>query len=125
MTAPAIEISSQVPAGALLDRLRAEIEQLAFSADGLQDVVGGLAVRLEGEERSLFVDKIQDLDLLVQRLQGLAGFLHTLQDVVPPDWSIDATSALARLTLGSQAALLGGQPVQPKPQADNGDFFVF
>ncbi len=124
MTAPAIDISL-VPAVVLFERLRAEIEQLAFSADGLQDVVGGLAARLEGEELSLFINKIQDLDLLVQRLQGLAGFLHTLQDAVPSHWAVDVTSALERLTLGSQAALFGGRPAEPKSQADNGDFFVF
>ncbi len=120
--------SQVIPATELLARLRTEMVEIASAADGLQGLVGGLAVHLDGEERNLFMIRVQDLDLLVQRLQGMAAFLHALEPSVPAEWTLDPAEALSGLLLSEQARALGGGGANPSKKhtpEDAGDFFVF
>jgi hypothetical protein len=54
------------------------------------------------------------VDLLTQRLAGLAAFLRTLADVAPADAVADVHAAVMHLTLAEQARRLVG----PAERAD-------
>lgn len=72
-----------------------------------------------------YLQALQSVDHIEQKLRGIAGFLADLAQAAKPDWQIDAQTALAAITLADLAARLKGQPPHPEPAAAAGDYELF
>jgi hypothetical protein len=106
-----------------------EVHSLAESANNLQTlicdtVVPGLVDNVAHQR------EIQAVDLLVQRLQGVAAFVGALAGLTPLDWHVDAASAAAtvrlsdladRLAAASLVTTATGRP----DDADSGELELF
>jgi hypothetical protein len=95
--------SDDVRMADLLDRMAAEFLDLSVIAESLQ----GLPSRFEHFDPSSVV-LLQGMDLLAQRLQGLAAFSQALSGLTPPEWQLDVAPAAALITLSDLQNRLAG-----------------
>jgi hypothetical protein len=66
-----------------------------------------------------YLQALQGIDHIEQKLCALAGFLADLATTASPDWQLDAHPALAALTLSDLAARLAGDTVHaPRHDGD-------
>jgi hypothetical protein len=84
-----------------------ELTDLARLSDRLQSSIARLTAGL-GPPDAGFVTEVQAVDLLSQRLDGLAAFLRSLAASTPPDVTADVHAAVMGLTLAEQARRLSG-----------------
>lgn len=102
----------------------AELGDLARLADQLQQVFGRVALGF-GAVDAQFVTDAQAADLLSQRLDGMAAFLHALAAAVPAAAVVDVEAAVAGLTLTEQARRLTGPHTARDEAPASGDLFMF
>ncbi|HZZ33728.1 MAG TPA: hypothetical protein VFE10_17230 [Phenylobacterium sp.] len=84
-----------------------ELADLARLSDRLQSSILRLTVGL-GPLDAEFVTEVQAVDLLSQRLEGMAAFLRSLAASTPCDATTDVHAAVMGLTLADQARRLSG-----------------
>jgi hypothetical protein len=108
-----VEAMNQTGAGPeslqnVLARLGAECAELGQLAEQLQAVLGPALLRIVDDADCH--RNVQSLDLMAQRLAGVAAFLTALRAQVPPAWSADADAAARGVTLSELARRLRGEP---------------
>ena len=101
-----------------------ELADLARLSDRLQSSVARLTADL-GPPDSGFLTEVQAIDLLSQRLEGMAAFLRVLAASAPTHVMTDVHAAVMGLTLAEQARRLSGAPAQPAEPADDGELQLF
>jgi hypothetical protein len=94
-----------------------ELADLARLSDRLQRSIARLTADL-GPPDSGFLTEVQAVDLLSQRLDGMAAFLRVLAAAAPTNVTTDVHAAVMGLTLAEQARRLSGPNA---PQAEAGD----
>ena len=94
----------------VLSRLGAECADLAELAERLQSVLAPALLYL-AEDVDSHRD-VQSLDLVAQRLAGMAMVLDALHEQVPSAWQTDVEAALRGVTLLEQATRLRGEAVE-------------
>jgi hypothetical protein len=101
-----------------------ELADLARLSDRLQQSVARLTADL-GPPDSGFLTEVQAIDLLSQRLDGMAAFLRVLAASAPTNVMTDVHAAVMGLTLAEQARRLSGAHPQPAEPADDGELQLF
>lgn len=84
-----------------------ELADLARLSCGLQSSIARLTANL-GPPDSGFLTEVQAVDLLSQRLEGMAAFLRVLAASAPINVTTDVHAAVMGLTLAEQARRLSG-----------------
>jgi hypothetical protein len=119
MTAQALSTSDFLPEDGhvppVAQTLRAvalEVKDLALLTDRLQTLIG-VALVFDGSTHADHMREFQAIDLLVQRLQGVAIFMQSLSDLVPLGWRLSVGEAAARVPLTDLARRLSGLPDPP------------
>jgi hypothetical protein len=110
------------PLSQVLTLAAVELSDLARSGEALEHLVVRLAPK-EGAAQSLLCE-VQGVDLFVQRLAGLAGFVRGLSQAVPAEVTVDILAAVHDLTLTDQAQRLVGCPRHAEEEA-RGDLLLF
>lgn len=87
---------------ALLCSVGDEIADVRLRLDGLAEFTSGLIAKAPEADRLAALERAQEYDLLVQRLDGLAGLVAALGAGVPVDLALHA------LTLSDLTERLGG-----------------
>jgi hypothetical protein len=109
-------------APSLLAALAAEIRDVRAGVDRMSTLVSDLVRRLPVDDRAEALTDAQALDVLIQRLDAVAGVLHGLSD---GQTSADAVSAVL---LADVAVRLKGETA-PRPVAHppvtSGDLLLF
>lgn len=104
----------------LLATLGTEFRDLGVLAESLQD----LPSRLGGSGcDSATIVAAQGLDVLAQRLHGLAAFSIALAATVPAEWRLDTTAAASLVTLSDLQRRLTSSALEPSLQPDEADGF--
>ena len=109
-------------APSLLAALAAEIGDVRSGVDRMSALVSDLVRRLPVEDRAEALTDAQALDVLIQRLDAVAGVLHGLSD---GQTSADAVSSVL---LADVAGRLGGQSASRAATlspAPSGDLLLF
>jgi hypothetical protein len=92
--APVCMEAAATPVADLLARMADEFRELSGVAETLQDLPARLG-RLDASGVML----AQTIDMLSQRLHGLAAFSEALSALMPASWHVDPTPAAALITL--------------------------
>lgn len=100
-----------------------ELADLARLSDRLQQSIARLTAKL-GPPDAGFLTEVQAVDLLSQRLDGMAAFLRVLAAGAPEDVTADVHAAVMGLTLAEQARRLSG-PHEPTEAAAHGELQLF
>lgn len=93
------------PLSESLDLVAREVTDLVTVGDQLQDLISRLAAAAGRVDPAAMMEA-QAVDLLSQRLAGLADFLRALANAAPADVAADIDKALRVLTLTAQAQRL-------------------
>ncbi len=93
----------------LLQAFEAELYDLARLAESAQSTLSNALLHAAGDADCH--REAQMLDLLTQRLYGMAGFLTTLAPGIPPVWQVDTTEAVKTVSLRHLADRLNGVQV--------------
>ena len=101
-----------------------ELADLARLSDRLQKSIVRLTADL-GPPDSGFLTEVQAVDLLSQRLDGMAAFLRVLAASAPTNVTTDVHAAVMGLTLAEQARRLSGPNAAPAEAADCGELQLF
>jgi len=104
-----------------------ELSDLARMGDDLQGVVARLAAQAGCRDAELMAEA-QAVDMLSQRLTGMAAFLSALASAAPQGVTTDVHAAVMDLTLAEQARRLSGPPPEVATQtllALSGDVTLF
>jgi hypothetical protein len=120
MSASASQPSALMPVPALLERVSAELKEMAAEVNRLHPLAGANAVATPDPD---YLQALQGIDHIEQKLRALAGFLAALTPAAAPAWQLDAQKALAALTLSDLATRLAGDTVH-EPSRD-GDCELF
>lgn len=105
-------------ASSLMAALAAEIGDVRAGVDRMSALVSDLVRRLPVEDRAEALTDAQALDVLIQRLDAVAGVLHGLSDGQTP------IAAVAGVRLTDVADRLQGQ-TPPRAPAGSGDLLLF
>ena len=113
----------QRPIAELLVYVGLELRSLCSAANSVEATVEDL---IEGgsSHRPETIKGLQELDRLIQHMDGLADYLGALADATKGAGSIDPTAARKVLKLARQRQLLAGEhdaPPAPAPAADEDD----
>jgi hypothetical protein len=95
------------PLASALERTTRELRAIASSVDIVEHAVGAMLATNAPSGES-HIQKLQSLDLIRQRVAGVADFLDALIEKVPETWRIDAEGPARFVTLADMAARLGG-----------------
>lgn len=111
-------------APALLAALAAEIGDVRAGVDRMSTLVSDLVRRLPAEDRAEALTDAQALDVLIQRLDAVAGVLHGLSD---GQTSADAVSTvlLADVAVRLKGGTPASSPVAAHPPPASGDVLLF
>lgn len=101
-----------------------ELADLARLSDRLQGSIARLTADL-GPPDSGFLTEVQAVDLLSQRLEGMAAFLRVLAATAPQDVTTDVHAAVMGLTLAEQARRLSGALPDAETPASGGELQLF
>ena len=107
-----------VDAPTLLAALAAEIGDVRAGVDRMSALVSDLVSRLPADDRAEALTDAQALDVLIQRLDAVAGVLHGLSD---GQTSADAVSTVLLSDVAER--LRGDAPV--RTPATSGDLMLF
>ena len=99
--------SAMRPFAASLDMVAREVADLADLADQVQALIVRLAGGAGAADAVVLIEA-QAIDLLSQRLGGLAAFVRALAEAAPQDLPADVAHAVSALTLAEQARRLSG-----------------
>jgi hypothetical protein len=105
------------PLGDVLEAASNQMEELAAHCCRLQDALGPFLVHGVPVEA-------QTLDLVTQRLAGMALFLGELSARLPPEITVNAAAAARPVQLSDLATLLSLEPQLPS-QASAGELDLF
>jgi len=111
--------------GEVLRAVGQELADLGRLASDLQTVLSPAEAWAARNRAAL--DRLQSLDALTQRLEGMSEFLRILAPTVPAHWPCDAARAAESLTLSGLARRLG-RPVGaacPPPDIAAGECELF
>ncbi len=89
----------------ILARVEAELSDLAACVDDLHkivEIVGDEVIR----DKAKFYHSAQSIDIVEQRLSGLAHFVSELANMTPAHWSVDCHVAASKLKLSALAKQL-------------------
>lgn len=112
------------PVADVLRAVEWELADLGRCAVAQQEGLAPLLRLTSGDHEA--IRGIQDLDLLSQRLNGLAEFLGALALLLPDGCDCDADAAAAVLTLSDQKRRLGSaSDASPTPDAAAGTLELF
>jgi hypothetical protein len=118
--------SAAEPISDVLERVRAELEDIARRIDSNQALIAK-STWDAGANDADYVKAMQDADLSSQRIAGIAGFLRLIGDAAHPNWRVDTGTASGTLTLTELIRTIGsaGSAIEPKDKNDAGavDFF--
>ena len=95
------------PVVTALSAVAREVAQMAAVSDELQVLISAALVA-DGSSSAEHLREFQAIDLLVQRLQGVATFMEGLAARASPDWRIDVNGAAAAVPLSDLARRLTG-----------------
>jgi hypothetical protein len=115
------------PLGDTLDAVASEVTDLALISDRLQALIS-VALIADGTSNSDHMREFQAIDLLVQRLHGVAVFLGALARDTPCEWRANAAAAATDVALTDLALRLTGASLKPVEQAEpdsSGDLELF
>ncbi|THD59932.1 hypothetical protein [Phenylobacterium sp.] len=101
-----------------------ELADLARLSDRLQTSIARLTAD-RGTPDSGFLTEVQAVDLLSQRLEGMAAFLRVLAASAPTNVTTDVHAAVMGLTLAEQARRLSGAQPAPAALVDDGELQLF
>jgi hypothetical protein len=101
-----------------------ELADLARLSDRLQRSIARLTADL-GPPDAGFMTEVQAVDMLSQRLDGMAAFLRVLAAAAPPHVTTDVHAAVMGLTLAEQARRLSGAHAPPAEAAAEGELQLF
>ena len=99
-----LDAGAALELGRILRAVGEEVADLGKMACGLQESLSPSEFGPGWGRAAL--DRLQALDILTQRLDGIAGFLHALAPTLPADWLCDATRAAEAMTLADLARRL-------------------
>jgi hypothetical protein len=105
------------PLGDVLEAASSQMEELAAHCCRLQDALGPFLVHGVPVEA-------QTLDLITQRLAGMALFFGELSTRLPPEITVNAAAAARPVLLSDLATLLSLEPLLPG-QASAGELDLF
>ncbi|PSJ50131.1 hypothetical protein, partial [Pseudaminobacter soli (ex Li et al. 2025)] len=113
MSAPASQPSTPAltPAAELLHRVSAELTAMAVDVNRLHPLAAAHTATAAGSATAPdpdYLQALQGIDHIEQKLRALAGFLAAIAETAPPDWQLDAHQALAAITLADLATRLAG-----------------
>jgi len=111
------EPAAQRPLAESLDLVAREVTDLVAVGDQLQELISRLAVAA-GQVDPAAMMEAQAVDLLSQRLSGLAAFLRALAEAAPAGVAADIDKALRVLTLTEQAQRLSNPATAPTDEGD-------
>jgi hypothetical protein len=106
---PPVEID-EAPAEGVAQTLMAvalEVRDLARMSDRLQTLIS-TALVFDGSAHADHLREFQAIDLLVQRLHGVAIFVESLSELTPPGWRLNTGIAAAEVPLTDLARRLSG-----------------
>jgi hypothetical protein len=103
----------------LLTAVSDELAEIRAQVDGLSGLTSELMGYCPPEKLSGVMARIQDFDLLIQRLDGLSGLSAALGAGVPMD------TALQVLTLTDQSNRLSPGATQASADKASGDLMLF
>ncbi|MGO9674984.1 MAG: hypothetical protein ACLPSF_12600 [Methylocella sp.] len=112
------------PMGDVLARVAHELNHLSGRIVHVETLVGPLVLTAAPRDADL-VHRIQDLDHIRQKVEGLADFLSALALVAPGDCLVDANGAARLLTLADLAARLTLSDESVAPGAAFGECEMF
>jgi len=104
--------SADRPLGDTLDAVASEVTDLAIISDRLQALISAALVA-DGTTNADHMREFQAIDLLVQRLHGVAAFLVALARETPSEWRANAAAAAADVALTDLALRLTGAAPAP------------
>jgi hypothetical protein len=122
MSAAASPPSALTPVPALLERLSAELADMAADVNRLHPLAAHGNVAATAPDPA-YLQALQGLDHIEQKLRALAGFLADLAPTTSPTWQLDPHHALAALTLADLATRLAGHT--PPEATNDGDCELF
>jgi hypothetical protein len=93
------------PLGDVLARVAHELNHLTARLQHVETMVGPLVVGVAPFDANL-VHRIQDLDHIRQKVEGISDFLAALAPVVPNHYRVNARAAARLVTLPDVAARL-------------------
>jgi hypothetical protein len=95
------------PLANALGRTTSELRAIVASVDDLEHAVGAM-LSPSPTPSNTHIQELQSLDMIRQRVAGIADFLEALNETVPEIWRVDANSAARLVTLADMAARLSG-----------------
>ncbi len=111
-----------------LRTVAAEVSHLADMSDRLQALISS-ALLADTTTNAGHLKEFQAIDLLVQRLHGVAIFISALAETTHPDWRVDAAAAAANIPLSDLARRLSGAAPTERAREDeplsDGDLELF
>jgi hypothetical protein len=131
MTAPVLLTSDftteeihATPVAQTLMAIALEVRDLAHLSDRLQTLIS-TALVLDGSTDADHLREFQAIDLIVQRLHGVAIFVERLSDLAPLSWRLNAADAALHVSLNDLARRLSSvsqpsSPVNANAGADDG-----
>jgi hypothetical protein len=123
MSAAASPPSALTPVPALLERLSAELADMAQAVNRLHPLAAAQADKATSAPDPAYLQALQGIDHIEQKLRALAGFLADLAPAAAPAWQLDPHHALAALTLADLATRLAGHT--PPEATNDGDCELF
>ncbi|RZJ98003.1 MAG: hypothetical protein EON88_01620 [Brevundimonas sp.] len=109
-------------APSLLAALAAEIGDVRAGVDRMSALVSDLVRRLPVEDRAEALTDAQALDVLIQRLDAVAGVLHGLSD---GQTSADAVSSVLLADVARRLTDDAPRPAAGSPPTTAGDLLLF
>jgi hypothetical protein len=108
------------PMSQVLGSVATELQALAILSDRLQSLISKALVA-DSATNAEHLQEFQAIDLLVQRLSGVATFAHALSQAAPQTWRIDAAAAAASITLSDLSRRLSGHSDRRASQPSHDD----
>jgi hypothetical protein len=115
----ALHAAEQVPIADLLGYVSSELRKLCSAAFEVEEAVGPLIT--DRSERGLVgVQGLQELDRMIQYIEGLADYLEALSEASVNLGTVDPTAARKLIKVARLAEGLAGRCVMP--HGGGGDF---
>ena len=109
VTAGGNDVRAEDSLTSTIERTTRELRAIAASVDELEHVVGAaLTLAGSGAPSNSHILELQSLDVVRQKVAGVADFLDALNETIPQAWRVDAEAAARVITLSDMAARLAG-----------------
>ncbi len=108
----------------ILARVAEETQDLARSVDSLHFLAEWTEPSLR-RDHGRFIQSGQEIDIVIQRLDGLSTFLSALCSAVPADWMLDIDEATGKLSLSALVRRLAGKDAPLSVEQAPGELDLF